>query len=151
MNKKVFATILIIIGILIVVGGVYYFGTKSATATPTPATAKKSLKSFVGTKLSDSPFAKSAYLISTDKLSADTLKALAGFNLSKVAQPDGTTKYILKATNPEYQDQSYVIGSGQRLYFIELSLQDDANNQEKNLGDDHAVVIDSEGNIVSQQ
>ena len=40
---------------------------------------------------------------------------------------------------------------GQKLYFIETSLGDDRNDQEYALGDDAAVLTESDGTIVAPQ
>jgi hypothetical protein len=99
-------------------------------------------------KLSDSPYASYAYLISTDTLSLDTKQAISGFQINKVMNSDGTTTYNLIALNSEYQNQSYTLQSGQSLYFIERSMGDDGNGSENFLGDDHAVIVDSSGYII---
>jgi hypothetical protein len=99
-------------------------------------------------KLSDSPYADYAYLISGDQLSPETQQAISGFSINKQANSDGTTTVNLIALNPEYQNQSYTIKSGQSLYFIEKSMGDDGNGAENFLGDDHAIVVDSSGYIV---
>ncbi len=41
-----------------------------------------------------------------------------------------------------------VYASGARVYVVEASLGDDANNSDYNLGDDGLVVTDSSGRIV---
>jgi hypothetical protein len=100
------------------------------------------------TKLSDSPYANYAYLISTTPLSSDAQQAISGFSINEQTNSDGTTTLNLIALNPEYQNQSYTLKSGQSLYFIERSLGDDGNGAENFLGDDHAIIVDSNGYIV---
>jgi len=99
-------------------------------------------------KLSDSPYANYAYLISGDTLSADAQTAITGFSMQKTANPDGTTTIALSSTNPEYQNQSYTLQSGQQLYFIERTLGDDSGNEDSNLRDDMAIIVDANGYIV---
>ena len=99
-------------------------------------------------KFSDQPYYSYSYLISGDTLSADAKTALAGFDLNKQVMPDGTTQIMLKAQKAEYHDQQYTLQPGQQLYFLERMLGDDQNNNENNLGDDSAVVVDAQGNVV---
>jgi hypothetical protein len=100
-----------------------------------------------GTKLSDSPYASYAHLISGDSFDAGTRQALIGFTVDKTVNTNGTTTIVLNATNPEYNTQTYTLQPGQQLYFIERNLGDDAG-QERNLGDDAAVIVDAQGYIV---
>lgn len=102
-----------------------------------------------GIKLSDEPYASRAYLISSDTLSAQSKIAIAGFEIQKQKASDGGMDITLKAVNPEYHDQQYHLRTGDQLYFIETSFGDDSGNQEYNLGDDSAVVVDANGYIVS--
>lgn len=100
------------------------------------------------TKLSDSRDANNAYLISGDTLDAATQRAISGFSIQKTPNADGTTTISLTSSNPEYQNQSYTLQSGEQLYFIERSLGDDSNNEEGALGDDSAIIVDAQGYIV---
>ena len=102
----------------------------------------------INVKFSDQPYYNSSYLISSDNLSTDAQAALSGFSLSKKAMPDGTTQITLKALSTEYHDQQYTLKPGEQLYFIEKTLGDDQANQDSNLHDDTAVVVDSQGNVV---
>ena len=104
--------------------------------------------SLIGTKLADSPMADKSYLISTASLSADAQKALTGFSVTSSSSADGSVTYMLKATNPEYQDQSYTLKPGEQLYFVEVSLGDDSGDTDSNLRDDRAIVVDSTGTII---
>jgi hypothetical protein len=101
-------------------------------------------------KFSDTPYYPYAYQISGNSRSNMANQALAGFKLDKTDNSDGTTTYILTALKQEYVNQSYTLQPGQSLYFIEMSMGDDdtANNADYNLGDDFAVVVDSNGYIV---
>ena len=99
-------------------------------------------------KLSDSRYANNAYLISGDALDAAAQQAISGFNIDKTTNADGTTTFRLSSSNPEYQNQSYTLQPGQKLYFIEANLGDDGNNNEGFLGDDKALITDADGNII---
>jgi len=104
----------------------------------------------IGTKFADSPISKSAYLISADSLSPDAEKAIAGFSLNKTTLADGSMNITLKALNPEYQDQNYLVQPGQQLYFIELNFGDDSAPQgEYNMRDDKTILVDSNGIILA--
>jgi len=101
-------------------------------------------------KFVDQPYYKQAYLISGDALDAEAKSALSGFDLTKTAQPDGSTLFTLKAVKPGYTDQRYSLKPGQKLYFIEYFLQDDdpVKNEDRNMKDDLGVVVDADGNVV---
>lgn len=103
----------------------------------------------VSQKFVDQPYYSYSYLISGDTLSADAQQALAGFTLTKKTLPDGTTQIDLKAQKAEYKDQQYILKSGEQLYFVEKFLADDRDNQENNILDDQAAVVDSQGNVVT--
>ncbi len=115
--------------------------TKKAKAMPVAAAAAP-------VKFADQDYAKSAYLISGDTLTADAKTALTGFSMSKVKNADGSTTVTLKALKPEYHDQVYTLKAGEQLYFIEKFLQDDVNGVEKNIGDDTAAIVDAAGMVV---
>jgi hypothetical protein len=105
-----------------------------------------------GEKFSDSKYYKNSYLISGETLSTQAQTALSGFSYSKTVNADGSITITLKAFNPEYKDQSYTLKAGQQLYFIENSFGDDSPpNGENSLQDDHAVLVDSNGNIISAE
>ena len=101
-------------------------------------------------KFVDQPFYKNAYLISGATMDDQTKTATTGFAITKKALADGTTEYDLKALKSEYKDQTYVIKPGEKLYFIETFMGDDAVNEnlEKGFRDDMAVVVDANGDMV---
>ncbi len=102
------------------------------------------------TLFSSSPYYSYAYLISGDNLSAQAKTALTGFDLTQVANSDGTITYTLTAHKQGYLNQTYTLSSGEKLYFIERSLGDDnaADNTDFFPVDDMAVVVNSQGYIV---
>ena len=91
-----------------------------------------------------------AYQIYPGDLSTDTKTALAGFSMKTTDLSDGSTQVDLSATNPAYQSQSYVVKKGYILYFIEMNLQDDNKdaNKDRIIRDDTAVLVDKNGYIV---
>lgn len=101
-------------------------------------------------KFSDQKYYSNAYLISSASLSADAQKALNGFQMTKQTLADGSTQVVLKALNSEYRDQQYTLKPGEQLYFIERFSGDDdqGQNKDNNTGDDSAVIVDSQGNVV---
>ena len=99
-------------------------------------------------KITDAKYANSAYLISGDTLDAAAQNAISGFQINKTVNADGTTTINLSSSNPEYQNQTYTLQPGQKLYFIESYPADDNNNNEGNIGDDKAIVTDADGNII---
>jgi preprotein translocase subunit SecG len=111
---------------------------------------KPTMMNFTGMLLSNSPLANYAYLISTNPLSSQAQEAIIGFQLNSTPNPDGSTSYTLTATKQGYVSQAYTVQPGQSLYFIERSLGDDnaADNDDFNLGDDFAVVVDANGYII---
>ncbi|MFA6995079.1 MAG: hypothetical protein WC249_01570 [Patescibacteria group bacterium] len=115
----------------------------------TPTNSPSVTTDTVSQKFVDQPYYSYSYLISGDTLSTDAQQALAGFALTKKALPDGTTQIDLKAQKAEYKDQQYILKSGEQLYFVEKFLADDQNNQENNILDDQAAVVDSQGNVVT--
>jgi hypothetical protein len=102
-------------------------------------------------KFVDQPYYKNAYLISGATMDDKTKTATAGFAITKTALSDGTTQIDLKALNSGYNNQKYVLGTGEQLYFIDGYLGDDDinNNADNIMRDDTAVVVDANGNVVN--
>lgn len=119
------------------------------TPSTTPPASPSAPMVTTGNKLADQPYASQAYLISGDTLSASAQQALSGFTLSKSKLADGTLQIELKAVNPEYQSQQYLLKPGEQLYFIEKFGADDQGGQDANTHDDQAVVVNAQGEIVS--
>ena len=149
-NTSILITVLVPFSLLVACSG-----TPDVTNTPptpiVPVAVRQNTPPVVQ-KISDSADWPFAYLISEDPATFDvkTKEALAGFTVTSATLPDGSKVIKLKATEPQYQDQSYTLKTGQKLYFIEKFLQDDVNGQEKNMGDDKVVVTESDGTIVQQ-
>jgi len=122
----------------------------ASTTAVAPKGQKSQAEVAAGTKFVEQPYYQSSYLISGDSLGVEAQSAIAGFQMTKEPQPDGTTKITLKAVKAGYQDQQYVLKPGEQLYFVEKYLQDDdpVKNEEKNLKDDQGVIVDAQGNVV---
>ncbi len=102
----------------------------------------------VGMNIASSPAWQYAHLISGDTMDAATQQALTGFTVDKKTLVDGSMQIALHATNPSYHDQTYTLQPGQKLYFIESTLQDDKNGEDTFPGDDTAVVTQNDGTVV---
>jgi hypothetical protein len=102
-----------------------------------------------GTRLADTPQWKYAHLISEDSLDPAAQEAISGFTLQKSKLPDGNLQIKLIAKEQGYKDQSYTLQPGQQLFFIEKFMGDDTDGREFNIGDDTAVIVDSNGHIVN--
>gem|GEM_PF-1434475 len=148
-KSSILISVLVPLSLLVACGG-----TPTATNTPPPPipVAQQQNTPPVAQKIADSADWPYAYLISEDPANFDakTKEAIAGFTVTSATLPNGSKVIKLKATEPQYQDQSYALKPGQKLYFIEKFLQDDVNGQEKNMGDDKVVVTESDGTIVQQ-
>ncbi len=101
-------------------------------------------------KFSDTQAYPYSYLISSDTLSSDAQQALTGFQLNKTSHSDGSVTYTLTALKQNYYNQVYNLKPSQSLYFIEMSSGDDSviDNYDRNLGDDHAIIVGSDGYVV---
>jgi hypothetical protein len=140
--------VLIIVGI-IVIGLILFFAGSAKTSQPS-ATQASNVISSQQLKFADTPDAQHAYLISVDSYDATTSLALAGFSVGHTILADGSRQYTLVAQNPEYKNQTYIVKTGQKLYFIERMLGDDSDNEERNVRDDSAVLVDAGGFVVQQ-
>ena len=128
-------------------------GCANSTPTPTtPTTPNNPINtSAANLNLANSIYANDSYLISGDTLDAAAQTATIGFTINKVVNQDGTTTIILSSSNPEYQNQTYTLQSGQKLYFIESYPADDSqeNNSDRTLMDDKALITDANDNILT--
>lgn len=120
----------------------------SASTNPPASVAGTSTSS--GTKLTDEPYANFAYEVDPNNMSSLAKQATTGFDISAQTLANGDSKVTMHASNPEYHDQTYELKPGQKLYFIEKNLGDDKDGEDKFLGDDTAVVVDSNGYVVTQ-
>ena len=153
--KPLGISLIVLLAIALIIVGIVLFSSHSNSTGNVIAGSSTPIASPQNTsanmmKLSDSPYANYAYLISTNPLSSQAQEAITGFQLNTTSNSDGSTTYILTAIKQSYYNQSYTIQPGQNLYFIERSMGDDnvADNDDYNLGDDFAIVVDSNGYII---
>ncbi len=139
MNKSLISAL----AALILVGAGCYGQTSAVNAPPSAAASQK---------FADQPYYQYSYLISSDTLSADAQAALSGFKMTRSVQPDGTTRIVLEAQLPGYQNQQYDLKPGEQLYFVEKILTDDDPVKGADIypQDDQAVVVDAAGNVVRE-
>jgi len=143
--------ILGIVVLILIIGFIVVFGLSSMNnnvnnSNNNPIKTNTSIK----IKLSDTSYADKVYLISGDTLDSNAQKATSGFQIVNNKLPDGSMSITLKALSGEYKDQGYVLKPGEQLYFIEKTMGDDTPNGDLSLGDDSAVIVDSDGYIVNK-
>ncbi len=99
------------------------------------------------TLFSSTPYAQFAYLVSASPLSSQAQAVLAGFNLTRTQNQNGTiTMAITLLANGQKQEVNLM--PGDKLYFIETSFGDDSFGGESNLGDDGIVLVNANGYVV---
>lgn len=153
---------IILILIVVIIGAVilYYHNAPSSTApayqAPSTAvsvpatTATTTIQLMTATTqlfASSADYSKS-YKIFPGALSSQATTALSGFALSTTDLGNGVTQVNLTAKESQYHSQSFVVGPGQSVYFIEKSLGDDGNDSDANYGDDYGVAVDANGYIL---
>ncbi len=146
--KKNSTIIVIVIIILIIIVLLIVSGAKKQNNLGNNSVIPTSQNSNAPVLFSSSPLSQNAFLISTPTYDVATQTALNGFNVTKNTQADGSMQITLNSQNPEYQTQTYNVKPGEKLYFIEAMLGDDSNNEDRNLRDDTAVLVDANGYIV---
>jgi hypothetical protein len=153
-NFKNIGILLVVLALVIVIAGCASNTAAPAQTTAPPSSTQQSPASqgpapqAQKIKLSDTGYWAYAHLVSGDTLDSAAQEAMVGFIREKKTLSDGTTQVLLKATDPGYKDHTYILKQGEQLYFIETSMGDDSKTQEFSLGDDTAVVVDSQGYIV---
>ncbi|MDE2026026.1 MAG: hypothetical protein KGJ07_06025 [Patescibacteria group bacterium] len=105
-----------------------------------------------GTKFADNTqLNQHAYLVYpvSGDLPADAKVAMSGWELGSTQNADGSTTVTLTPSNSEQEDhkQTFTLQSGDKLYFVELNLQDDQNGNDHLWFDDLGIVTDSNGII----
>lgn len=156
MNKKAQLSWILFIAAVLLIGflifrAVYNHSANSTSVTGTGSAIADSQSNTNQSQVrfSDTAYFQYAHLISGDTIDDQTKQALAGFELIKSNLSDGSLNITLNAINPEYQNQNYIVKPGEKLYFVETSFGDDSTNGEYNLGDDGAVLVNSDGYIVN--
>lgn len=120
----------------------------SQQTTQQPSQSQQTSQNTNRIKLSQTQLANYAYVISDPTLSAQAQQAMSGFSRTRTPLANGSIKITLHALEPQYQDQSVIVPKGDKLYFIETSYGDDAARREYALGDDRAILVDSNGYVV---
>ena len=150
-NKIVVAVAVVVVAIVIVLGvgmfvaphalsGTHVGSTTAGGAGPSQAS---------GTLFSSFRFAQSSYLISENAtLSASGKVATGDFNMTTAQLANGSTEYSLKfgETGAVY---NATVGRGEKLYYIDTNLGDDASSSDVYLGDDGYAVVNATGYIVT--
>ncbi len=122
--------------------------TQSSQKTPT-APLKGLTMPKTGENFSSTPAYSHAYQIFPGQLTSQAQQAINGFDMKTSDLADGSTKITLTSKDQTDQSQSYTVKSGQKLYFVEMVLRDDANTgHDINLHDDYGVIVDGNGMVV---
>ncbi len=142
-------------GLIILGAAIFLLGVKHPAATQgsayitnaQPISPNSPAPNSTATLFSSTPYAQFGYLISGNSLSSQAQTAMAGFNLTRTQNQNGTvTVAITLLASGQRQDVSLV--PGDRLYFIETSFGDDSFGGESNLGDDGLVLVNANGYVV---
>ena len=122
--------------------------TTSATpaATPSAPAANHASRAPAGPLLSSQSYASYAFQVWPGVLSSPARAAMTGLAISVHRSGQGISVTAGVSGQPATSPALYP--SGAKVYVIETSLGDDANDTDYNLGDDGLVVTDSSGRIV---
>jgi hypothetical protein len=163
MNKKIIIAVIIIV---IIIGAWMFWSNQGTTNTANYGTTQNSVtentNQSVGTStnttvtlmvstgqlFSSSQFFRNAYEVYPTLDPTNGSRALSGFAIQTQNLGSGATHVTLVAKQVSYHTQSFIIGSGQTLYFIERSFGDDSNDQDINYGDDSGIAVDARGYIL---
>lgn len=141
-----------VLALVLIIGGFAYVltsGKPSVTKTEekqeTQVVPTQNKQKFV-----DTDDGKNAFKIFPGELSADAKNAMVGFDLKTKDLGNGSTEVTLVAKKQEYTTQTLTVKQGESVYFIERFGLDDSKDEDtdKNLKDDNAVVVDSQGYLV---
>ena len=155
MNKKSIG-VLVIVAVSAVGGFLFIENNKPIAAAPSVQMANVATvvaSSTQGTSTQElfasSSYAANAHLISTTSTyGAATQQALKGFQVKKRTLADGSLQITLVALQSEYPDQTYVVKSGEQLYFVEASAADDSVSEDHAPADDRAILVSASGVIL---
>lgn len=102
-----------------------------------------------GDNLLKSAMAQYAYKIAPGDIPAASQKVLIGFSVNTTQLPNGSEQVDLVPKDTDDQFQTYVITSGELLYFIEMTPNDDKTDEDKDLNyrDDYGIITDANGVI----
>lgn len=151
------AYVVFVIAILLVGGGVFW-AAKNLNKPSVPeqvlgqATERpKGPPSLKGQKFSDTNLADSAELIYPGTISESAKAVMSGWDLKTKVLPDGTTQVDLVPVGSEATEgdtsHSFVLKTGDKLYFVDLNPGDDSSTEDANTHDDMGIVVDANGVI----
>jgi hypothetical protein len=112
------------------------------TQTGTPASENTS------TLFSNQPYAPYSYLIYPGTPSSQAQAALSGFKISTTQLQNGSAMVTLVLVSTG-DNQTIIVKTGYKLYFIETSFGDDGLGGESSLGDDGYVTVNPNGYVAS--
>lgn len=160
MNKNVVIGIIVVL-LIAVIGEGYYVNKerndkKALAAAWTKwqlaiTNAPKPRPSFFtpGKKFADNPLSSKAFLIApvSGDLNADAQKALTGWTVDSAKNEDGSTQITLSPKDTDDVKQTFTLKTGFKLYFLEMTFGDEANDLDHNRGDDTGILVDDKGII----
>jgi len=79
---------------------------------------------------------------------ASSSPANVSSSVKKRTLADGSLQITLVALQSEYPDQTYVVKSGEQLYFVEASAADDSVSEDHAPADDRAILVSASGVIL---
>lgn len=100
-----------------------------------------------GDKFSETEIFQAAVQVFPGELTDAGKIALIGFDMTTTKNDDGTTQVTFTPKEADDQKSSYKVATGETLYFVEMSKNDDDadNNTDMNLRDDYGVLVDADG------
>ena len=116
-----------------------------AATSPAPG-ADHASRGTAGPLLSSQSYASYAFLVWPGTLSSPARAAMTGLAISVHRSGQGIS--VTAGVSGQPASSPTFFPSGAKVYVIEASLGDDANDTDYNLGDDSLVVTDSSGRIV---
>ncbi len=117
-------------------------GSRTAPPPPLPSTVA------TGTPFAGSPYAAHAYLISaTGTYDAATRQALSGFQVQRHMLANGSMSVQMVSLQGGYPSRTYTVAPGEKLYFVENFIMDDASGGDRFLGDDRVILVGANGMI----
>lgn len=95
---------------------------------------------------------RNAIKIFPGPLSQQAKAFLSGFSLQELSLSDGTEQVTLLAKKQDFTSQVLIVKPGDSVYFTDQHVSDDSAgaDDDVNLHDDKAIVVDKNGQTVSQ-
>ena len=124
----------------------HHGGARRARARPAPSGARHASHGTAGPLLRSQSYASYSFLVWPEPPSSSAKAAMTGLAISVHRSGRGISVTAGARGQPPSSPSFYP--SGAKVYVIEASLGDDANDSDYSLGDDGLVVTDSSGRIV---